>query len=188
MISLREGEKIYLIKRRHPFILLRNLFPLCLIFLATILVMVIFLFLPLPDWPNFLAKFILSLSEVNLRYLLLFFLSLFLLILWVIIFLTFTAYYLDYWIVTNQRTIHTELRGLFSISSSSVFHDRIQDITLDIHGFFPTIFRFGNLHIQTAGEFREFIFKEIPEPSKTKDVIFQAQKEFLRQMKKDGLL
>lgn len=188
MISLRPDEKIYLVKRRHWLILMRNLFPEILIFLAIIILIIVLFFLPLPSWPDWLIRFVPSFSEFEIRYLLLFFLSLLLLVIWTIIFLVATNYYLDCWIVTNERTIHTELRGLFSRIFSSVNHNRIQDITIEIKGFFPTILRFGNLHIQTAGEFREFVFRQIPNPYKTKEVIFKAQKEYLKKMKKDGIL
>jgi len=188
MITFRPNEKIYLIKRRHLVVLIKSLFPELLIFLVTLILMVSLFFIPLPSWPDWLTKFIPSLLEFKIRYLLLFLLSFFVLVFWTTIFLVVTNYYLDCWIVTNERTIHTELRGLFSRVLSSINHDRIQDITIDIHGFFPNILRFGDLHIQTAGEFREFVFRQIPDPYKTKDVIFQAQREFLKKMKKDGVL
>jgi len=188
MISLRPNEKIYLIKRRHRIVLMRELFPELLIFAVVIILMIIIAFSPLPSLPDWLTRFFPSLLEFNLRYLSLFFLSLFLLILWTVIFFIVTNYYLDYWIVTNERTIQTELRGLFSRVLSDVNHDRIQDITVDVKGFLPTIFHFGDLHIQTAGEFREFVFRQIPDPYETKDIIFKAQREFLEKMKKNGIL
>lgn len=188
MISFRPNEKIYLVKRRHRIVLMKVLFPELLIFLATIVLMIFLFFIKLPPWPAWLIKFIPSLAEFNLSYLLLFFLSIFLMVFWTLIFITVVDYYFDCWIVTNERTIHTELRGIFNRVLASINHDKIQDITVDIRGILPTFFDFGDLHIQTAGEFREFIFREIPDPRKTKEVIFQAQREFLKQMKENGLL
>jgi len=187
MITLQPNEKIILIKHRHRFALMREIFPEILILIAA-LILIVFLFsAPNFFWPRWLAKFFPSILKYDLGYLLLFFLSLFLLILWATIFLSLTTLYLDYWIVTNQRTIHAELKGIFSREIISVNHDKIQDITVKIQGFFPTLFHFGDLHIQTAGEFRELIFEEISEPEKTKDIILAAQREFLKQIK-DGLL
>lgn len=181
MITLRPDEKIYLICRRHRFVLMRNLSPVLTVFFA-ILVLIILLFL-IPDfpWPEWLVKFFPSILEYNLRHLFLFFLSILLLVLWSLIFLVVINYYLDYWIVTNERTIRAELLGLFNREASSVNHDKIQDITVDIKGFFPALLRFGDLHLQTAGEFREVVLKQIPNPDKVKDIIFQAQREFLKQ-------
>jgi len=179
MITLEPDEKIRLIQHRHRYVLLKMLIPEALIFLIIAVFMILILFGNLPAWPDWLINFLPSLASLNSGYLLLFFFSLFLQIFWLIIFLTITNYYFDCWVVTNKRTFHTELRALFSRILSTVPHDKIQDITIDIHGIFPTIFRFGDLKIQTAGGFREFIFKDIPEPYKTKEIIFQTQKEFL---------
>ena len=188
MITLQPNEKIILIKHRHRFALMREIFPEFLIFVAVLILVIHLFFTPTFSWSSWLVKFFPSILKYNLPNLLLFFLSLFLLILWLMIFLSLTTLYLDYWIITNQRTIHAELKGIFSREIASINHDKIQDITVEIQGFFPTLFHFGDLHIQTAGEFRELIFEEIPEPEKTKDIILAAQKEFLIQMKKDGLL
>lgn len=177
MIILDPGEKIHLITRRHRYALLKLLMPEVLISLLVIVFIVLLLFMKLPTWPNFLIDLFPNIIFVKLRYLLLFLLSLLLQFLWLIIFLTVTNYYFDCWIVTDKRTIHTELRALFSRVLSSVPHDKIQDITIDIHGISPTILRFGDLKIQTAGGFREFIFKEIPEPYNAEKIILQAQKE-----------
>lgn len=182
MITLEPEEKIHLIKRRHKFILLKMLIPEVLIFLIIIVFIILTLFIRLPTWSGWLISFFPSLALLNLPYLLLFFFILLLQFLWLIIFLTITDYYFDCWIVTDKRTIHTELKGLFNRTLSSVPHDKIQDITIDVHGIFPTILGFGDLEIQTAGSFREFIFKEIPEPYQTKKLIFQVRKEFLEKI------
>ena len=46
---------------------------------------------------------------------------------------------------------------------------------------------YGNVQIQTAGARREFIFKEIPDPYKTKEIITQAQINFLRKINEKGI-
>ncbi len=177
MITIDPDEKIHLTIRRHRYVLLRLLVPEALIFLVLIILMILLFFIRLPVWPDWLIDFFPAIALVKLRYVLLFLVALFLQFLWLIIFLAITNYYFDCWIITNKRTIHTELRALFSRIFSSVSHNKIQDITVDIHGIFPTILRFGNLKIQTAGGFREFIFQEIPEPYKAKDIILRAQRE-----------
>lgn len=188
MIFFRPNEKIYLVKRRHRIVLMKVLFPELLIFLAAIIVIIFLFFIKLPPWPDWLINLVPSLAEFKLRYLLLFLSNVFLMIFWAVIFITLIDYYFDCWIVTNERTIHTELRGIFNRVLASINHDKIQDISVDIRGILPTFFNFGDLHIQTAGEFREFVFREIPDPRKTKEVIFQAQREFLQKMKQNGIL
>ena len=177
MITIDPDEKIHLTTRRHRYILLRLLIPEVLFFAVVLIGMIIVLIIKLPAWPDFLVDSFSPIIAINLRLILLFLLAVFLQFLWLAIFLTIVNYYFDCWIITNKRTIHTELRALFSRIYSSVSHKKIQDITVDIHGIFPTVMRYGDLKIQTAGGFREFIFKEIPEPYKAKDIILRAKSE-----------
>ena len=102
--------------------------------------------------------------------------SIFLLLCWNSFFTVLTKYYIDSWIITNERTIYTELRGFFNSFSSSIPHEKVQDITIDVNGFLPTVFHYGDLHIQTAGAFKEFIFRQIPDPEETKDILLETIK------------
>jgi len=74
----------------------------------------------------------------------------------------FIDYYLDVWIVTNQRIINIEQKGLFARVVSEKELERMQDITSEIKGFWATILHYGDVHIQTAGELERFVFKNIP--------------------------
>ncbi len=82
-----------------------------------------------------------------------------------VFFLTqFNDYFLDVWIVTNERIIDIEIRGLFSRTVSETRFYRVQDVTSEMKGFFATIFNYGNVYIQTAGSMERFIFRNIPRP------------------------
>jgi len=187
MIQLNPGERIYLLKRRHRVVLFSELSPIIFFFVLILISIFSLFFIKKISWPEFLLKYFPEVSNFNLRFLILFFLSIFLSILWVLIFLIVTDYFLDCWVVTNQRTIHIELAGLFNLTYSSVFHDKIQDITVTIKGFLPAIFHFGDIQIETAGEFRQFIFQQIPDPEIVKQVILEAQRDYLIEKKKEGL-
>ena len=182
MITFRENEKIHLIKRRHKFVLWRNVVPALLVFLIVLVAGTILLFSDI-GWPEWLVELLPALTEMNLKAFLLFALSILFLIFWIVLFVVITLYYLDCWIVTSERTVHTELKRLFNRVISTVQHDRIQDITVEVRGVSATFFRYGDLYIQTAGGFRRFVFRDIPEPQQTKEIIFKAQKEFLQHRK-----
>lgn len=77
-------------------------------------------------------------------------------------FANFVDYYLDVWIVTNERIINIEQKGLFSREISEKELGQMQDITSDVDGFLPTVLNYGNVYIQTAAEKERFVFKEIP--------------------------
>lgn len=179
MIKLKQGESIKALKRRHIFVLILELSTVAVFFLI-IFIFMLYLLFSTWAWPQSFLEFYPDLENFNLRYAGVFIFSLALIFLWLIGFLMVAHYYLDLWVITSERTIHTELRGLFSRTYSSVYHDKIQDVTIDTHGIFPTFFRYGDLHVQTAGGFREFVCKQIPDPYGFKDIVLAAKQEYLR--------
>ncbi len=177
MISIGENEKIHLIKRRHSFVLFSKIISLAIVFF---LFLVLFFFVSFSSTNESIREifektpFIYNI-EVNFYFLTLFLLSLFLLYLVQSIFFIFTHYYLDCWVITNERIIHTELRGPFSLFSSTVPLNKIQDITVDICGFFPMVFKYGDLKIQTAGGLKKFIFHQISNPHEAKNFLIKTR-------------
>ncbi|MBT4856658.1 PH domain-containing protein [Candidatus Uhrbacteria bacterium] len=85
----------------------------------------------------------------------------------------FTDYYLDTWIVTSERIVNIEQLGLFSRVISTLHLNQVQDVTAETHGFFSTIFTFGNVHIQTAGSTERFNFKNVDNPEDVKHKIVE---------------
>lgn len=105
---------------------------------------------------------------------------------WLFFFFNFIDYYLDVWIVTNRRIINVEQEGFFArrISEHKLF--RIQDVTSEVEGVFPTLLRFGSVYIQTAGTKRNFHFEQVPHPDRIKDTIIELiQKDRKRQKKEE---
>ena len=100
--------------------------------------------------------------------------SLWLLFIWIIFFIIWTNYYLDILIITNKRIIDVNQKRLFNreISVSQLKH--IEDVTTETVGIIATLLNFGNMQIQTAGEKREFIVKNIPNPSNVRRQIMKA--------------
>ncbi len=186
MINLRKKEEIYLIKRRHHFVLIKSLLPVILIFLSVIILMFVSFFINI-NFPDFMAESFPFLLEYKTRVLIVYLSTLFLIVLWQTAFIILANYYLDCWVVTDERAIHTELRSLFSRFLSSVPLHRVQDITVDVRGILPTFLRYGDLQIQTAGKFQEFTFRQIPRPYDTKEVIFKAQAKYFRKIRRRGL-
>lgn len=83
---------------------------------------------------------------------------------WIMAFIIWADYYLDIWIITNQRLLDIEQIGFFNRIVSELDLKRIQDITSHVHGLLPTIFGFGSIEIQTAAEKNKFKIKSIPHP------------------------
>lgn len=166
----QQGEKGIIVLRRHWFT-----------FFTTLLRYFLFVALPL------LALFVLQASN-NSASLLAFaypfvvvFLSIYYLSIWTFLFHEFMDYYLDLWVITTERILAIEQKGLFSrvISEQKLF--RVQDVTSEVHGVFKTFLRFGNVYIQTAGQQQRFIFKDVPHPEEVAKLILdEAHKCKLR--------
>lgn len=79
----------------------------------------------------------------------------------------FTAwvdYALDVWIITNQRVLNVVQSGLFHRTVSELDLGNIQDVSSNIKGVFSTMFNFGTITVETAGEQDHFVFPNLPHP------------------------
>jgi len=166
MIHFQKNEKILLVVRKHWTIyLIEGVSVLGFIAIP----FAIAVFTPLVSSISFSGDYFL---------LYIFFSSLWLLLAWNIFFVIWTNNYLDIVIVTNRRVIDIEQIGLFHRDVSSFYLNKIEDITVETRGFFGTLLRFGNLHIQTAGEDRELRLDHISSPEKTRRLISNTQRKF----------
>lgn len=110
----------------------------------------------------------------------LFFYSIWLIFIWILFFLAWTDNYLDAWIITNKRIISIDQKGIFNREITSLRLERIQDTTVSIKGFLPTLLSLGDLHVQTAGAGIEIIFKNAAEPYVAKKNINLLQDQSLK--------
>ena len=84
-----------------------------------------------------------------------------------------TDYWLDVWIVTNERIINAEQHGLFNRLVSEVHLEQVQDITSETKGFLETFLTYGDVYVQTAAERERFRFKNVDNPDDVKITISQ---------------
>jgi len=109
--------------------------------------------------------------------LLLFFESLGTLFIWNLFFILWLDFYLDAWIVTNERIINIDQKGFFNREISELKLTKIQDVTSEIVGVIPTILGYGDIYVQTAAEVERFKFSQIPNPNEVKNIIVQLQEK-----------
>ena len=76
------------------------------------------------------------------------------------------------WIVTNDRLIDVEQRGLFTRDIAELRYKSIEDIKVVTSGLIATWLGFGDITIQTAGSRKEFMIKCAKDPLKAKDMIY----------------
>ena len=75
------------------------------------------------------------------------------------------SYNNDIWVVTNQRIIDAVKPNFFKSRLASADLVDVEDIAVEHEGVLPTLFRFGSLRCQTAGERPNFIFAGVPKPT-----------------------
>jgi len=93
------------------------------------------------------------------------------------LFQTFMDYWLDIFIVTDKRIIDINQTGLFHRTVSELRLYRTQDVTSEVKGFLASMFDFGDVYVQTAGETERFHFKDIPHPDAVAKRILELAEE-----------
>ncbi len=89
----------------------------------------------------------------------------------------FTDYYLDMWIVTNDRIIDIEQHGLFNRVTTELDLYRIQDVTAHINGVLRTLLRYGDIVISTASTNTSIVFRSIRHPDHIREELIRLADE-----------
>jgi membrane protein YdbS with pleckstrin-like domain len=173
--QLEQGEKLLYETRRHWFAFATEVIGLAL---TTLLPFALLIALGYAG---------IDISHERIWPLWMFFTSAWFLMLWVIFWKNWTSYYLDVWYVTDRRLIDIEQYWLFKRRVSELRLDKIQDITVEIHGLLPHLLKFGTIHVQTAGQARKIDIINIPNPHRLKDVIWKAHEARIAGHVKSGV-
>lgn len=107
------------------------------------------------------------------------------LVFWYLLVFAYTLYRFIFWyfnvyILTNERVIDFDFRGILHKETAYAKLNQIQDVAPKSIGFFSTFFHFGDVYIQTAGEMREFDFHKVPRPD------FVAQRILVESRREEG--
>lgn len=148
-INQQPHERIIMTLRRHPITFIAKIF-LCLLLFTIPLLLSKILETPLADpyWGPVLTLF----GSAYFLLVIVFFHAL------------FVDYYLDIWIVTNDRIIDIRQSGLFKRTVAELDLKQVQDVTSETVGVFGTFFNYGTVGIQTAGAKQKFDFQNVANP------------------------
>ena len=158
-------EKIILLLRRHW---ITNL--------PWVLLAILALFAP------FLLRLFPVLGFLPLRY------QLISILLWYLLTLAFVlenflSWYFNVNVVTDERIVDIDFYSLIYKQISHCKIDKIQDVTFKMEGIIRTIFNYGDVFIQTAGEVPVFEFESVPNPAlvvqKLNELILEEEQEKL---------
>jgi membrane protein YdbS with pleckstrin-like domain len=81
-------------------------------------------------------------------------------------------------LVTNKHLAQVTQRTLVMRKISQLSMSNVEDANADQRGILATIFNYGTLTVQTAGEMENFIFTLCPNPNKYSDQILEARQAF----------
>ncbi|OGD97973.1 hypothetical protein A3A49_02035 [Candidatus Curtissbacteria bacterium RIFCSPLOWO2_01_FULL_38_11b] len=164
--SQEKGEKIILLLRAH------------IVTLVPVVLEIIFLiFLPL------LVPWVLRVPGINLFANLAARQVFWLYVSWYLFVFGFTFYKFIFWyfnvyLLTNERIVDFDFRGILHKETSYANLNQIQDVSPKIIGFFGTFFHFGNIFVQTAAAKPEFEFHHVARPdSVAKEILEQVRLE-----------
>lgn len=161
----QEHEKIYLVTRRHPIVLAKEI-GVWLVFVALLLLVDAYL---VPAFPVLETEPYLEIVNL-IKSLYLMFLVGGLFSLWIL-------YYLNYQIITNERIVDVTQKGLLHHTTSELHLGRIQDVTAEVRGILGNLFNYGNVHVQTAGEASRFEFDRVPNPHSINKLILDLYEQ-----------
>lgn len=99
---------------------------------------------------------------------------------------TWYRYENDIWVVTNQRLLDSLKSHWFHHRMASADLVDVEDIAVVREGFLQTIFKFGDLKCQTAGEQPNFVLAGIPDPVSVLGTIDRAR-DAARHALRDGV-
>jgi hypothetical protein len=154
IFKLKSYEHVEMLLRRHPIFLLRNILLFLIMAVAPIAV-------------AFVLQQVVTTLFTNQIFLPIVIIigSIYYLASWLFFFSTVLDYYLDIWVVTNDRIIAVEQQGLFSRTISEMDLWLVQDVTSEVKGVTATIFSFGLLAVQSAAERARFHFENCHNPN-----------------------
>lgn len=163
-----KNERIILLLRRHWFILATKIASLIFFVLAILAAYYLLLkFLPGITESDFYPVIVVVLIAAGL-------------FIWAKFFGIWNDYYLDVWIVTTDRIINIEQQGMFRRIASEQKMNRVQDITTEIKGLFPTIINYGHVYVQTASTRERFVFEQVPRPYEVKKIILDLHDKYIK--------
>lgn len=83
----------------------------------------------------------------------------------------FLDWYFNVYIVTTERVIDIDFVNLIYKEVSDADINKIQDVTYKMGGVIRTMFNYGTVLIQTAGEVENFDFEDVPNPTKVTSIL-----------------
>lgn len=88
--------------------------------------------------------------------------------------------------ITDRSIVQISQKTLFNREVSRLSISNVEDVSSEQRGIVASIFNYGTLTVQTAGELENFIFTLCPNPNHYADVIIEARKDYADKLKEEA--
>ena len=157
--DLQSGESVILLCRRHPVFFFSKMAGVVLAALLPIAALLLIVYLVNDDLGGTVGKIAIGIAIVWALY-------------WLVRgYFTWYRYQNDLWVVSNQRIVDSTKRHWFHHRMSSADLVNVEDMSVHRSGMLPTLFNFGDLRCQTAGQQGNFVLSGIPNPTKVLGIV-----------------
>jgi len=163
--ELEPGEHVVLQVRKHWFLFLAELLPYAI--MAIVPFALPKLLVLAPPLAQYAAFFDFTTPLMRAAF------GVWLLVTWTGAWSAFTRYFLNAWVLTNQRIATIKQQRFFNREVSSLLLPRVQDVTTNISGVVFSLLGIGDIKVQTASEDVEFVMRGIPRPEQMRDLILK---------------
>lgn len=153
LIKTKNYEKVIGKIRRHP-----------ITFVPAILLNLLLMVMPAGLYFIFIDNFSQWLAEPAVFTAVILLASFYELFIIIFFYSRFIIFYLDVLIVTNDRMVDIDQTSLFGRTVAEIDLYQIQDATSEVNGFFPTLFNYGNVRVQTAGTLPNLTIINVRDP------------------------
>lgn len=97
------------------------------------------------------------------------------------------SYYYDIYIVTRELVVDISQDGFFHRNIAQLSILRVQDVSSNIKGILPTMFAYGDVLIETAGESAEtFLLKAVPNPQQFSAKVLEIHNQIIDEESRHG--
>ena len=151
------NEEIILLLRKHP---VTNI-----VWIITVIIMLLapFILFPYLSWSGLIQDLPTRFGIVGT-------------ILWFLItfafaFESFVSWYFNAYLITNERALDVDFLNLLYKRVTEARLDKIQDVTYTQSGMAQSVFNYGDVLIQTAGEQENLDFESVPNPAHVAETI-----------------
>lgn len=87
------------------------------------------------------------------------------------------VYSLNIFIITSERIIDVDQTGFFSRTVSETTYDKIQEVSYTVKGIAQTLFHYGSVIIQTAGQQVNLELNSVKNPEKIQQMIIHVKQD-----------